>query len=100
MAVLLETFLPPLYVKVRLKVMPKVLSKKRNGAAQTSPYAQAAAKTTAANNIFKMNTDMGQHVLKNPGVAQAIVDKADLKQSDVRSSPERWRAGFYMADTH
>lgn len=32
--------------------------------------------------IFKMNTDLGQHVLKNPGVAQAIVDKANLKQSD------------------
>ncbi|KAL8927401.1 MAG: hypothetical protein Q9172_001399, partial [Xanthocarpia lactea] len=30
-----------------------------------------------------MNTNIGQHVLKNPGVAQAIVDKADLKQSDV-----------------
>ncbi len=29
-----------------------------------------------------MNTDIGQHVLKNPGVAQAIVDKAGLKQSD------------------
>lgn len=30
-----------------------------------------------------MNTDLGQHILKNPGVAQAIVDKADLKQSDI-----------------
>ena len=30
-----------------------------------------------------MNTDLGQHVLRNPGVAQAIVDKADLKQSDI-----------------
>lgn len=30
-----------------------------------------------------MNTDLGQHVLKNPGVADAIVNKADLKQSDV-----------------
>lgn len=30
-----------------------------------------------------MNTDLGQHVLKNPGVARAIVDKADLKQSDI-----------------
>lgn len=30
-----------------------------------------------------MNTSIGQHVLKNPGVAQAIVDKADLKQSDI-----------------
>lgn len=35
------------------------------------------------NNVFKMNTDLGQHVLKNPGVADAIVAKADLKQSDV-----------------
>ncbi|PGH19066.1 dimethyladenosine transferase [Helicocarpus griseus UAMH5409] len=62
--------------------MPKAPSKKRNSAAQASPYAQAAAKTKAANNVFRMNTDIGQHVLKNPGVAQAIVDKADLKQSD------------------
>lgn len=64
--------------------MPKVNSKKRNSASRGNPYEHAAAKTKAANNIFKMNTDMGQHVLKNPGVAQAIVDKADLKQSDVR----------------
>lgn len=63
--------------------MPKASSKKRNGASSASPYAQAAAKTKAANSIFRMNTDIGQHVLKNPGIAQAIVDKADLKQSDV-----------------
>ncbi|OAT09667.1 16S rRNA (-N6/-N6)-dimethyltransferase [Blastomyces gilchristii SLH14081] len=62
--------------------MPKAPSKKRNNASQASPYAQAAAKTKAANNVFRMNTDIGQHILKNPGVAQAIVDKADLKQSD------------------
>lgn len=65
-------------------IMPKAPHKKRNGAAK-GPYAQAAAKTSAANSIFRMNTDIGQHVLKNPGVAQAIVDKADLKQSDVRA---------------
>lgn len=60
--------------------MPKALRQKRNGStAQKSPY----AKMKGTNNIFKMNTDLGQHVLKNPGVAQAIVDKADLKQSDV-----------------
>lgn len=64
--------------------MPKANFKKRNGASHdSSPYAQAATKTKAANSIFRMNTDIGQHVLKNPGVAQAIVDKADLKQSDV-----------------
>ncbi|GAB7366316.1 hypothetical protein MBLNU230_g8116t1 [Neophaeotheca triangularis] len=43
---------------------------------------KAAKAQKAAHNIFKMNTDIGQHMLKNPGVAQAIVDKADLKQSD------------------
>ncbi|KAL8930832.1 MAG: hypothetical protein Q9208_000373 [Pyrenodesmia sp. 3 TL-2023] len=63
--------------------MPKAIKQKRNGAAQnsSSPYTTKAAKTS--NPIFKMNTDLGQHVLKNPGVAQAIVDKADLKQSDI-----------------
>ena len=63
--------------------MPKAAGKKRNGAVESSPYAQAAVKTKAANSIFKMNTDLGQHVLKNPGVAEAIVAKADLRQSDV-----------------
>lgn len=63
--------------------MPKAAAKTRNGAAKSNPYGHAAVKTKAANNIFKMNTDLGQHVLKNPGVAQAIVDKADLRGSDV-----------------
>jgi hypothetical protein len=63
--------------------MPKASPKKRNGASSAKPYGLPAAKTKAANSIFKMNTDLGQHVLKNPGVAQKIVDKAGLKQSDV-----------------
>lgn len=63
--------------------MPKAAGKKRNGAAHgSSPYSPAG-KGSAANHIFKMKTNIGQHVLKNPGVAQAIVDKADLKQSDI-----------------
>ena len=73
----------PLYCRPR-STMPKVKQNKRNSAAKGNSYADAAAKTKAANNVFKMNTDVGQHVLKNPGIAQAIVDKADLKQSDVR----------------
>ena len=64
--------------------MPKAKQKKRNGSSsgdsQASPY---AAKPLSANNIFQMKTDIGQHVLKNPGAAQGIVDKADLKQSDI-----------------
>jgi hypothetical protein len=47
--------------------MPKVQKSKRNGASQG--MSDAAAKTKAAHSIFKMNTDIGQHVLKNPGIA-------------------------------
>ncbi|KTW28761.1 dimethyladenosine transferase [Pneumocystis carinii B80] len=36
-----------------------------------------------SNNIFKLNKDIGQHILKNPLVIQGIVDKADLKPSDI-----------------
>ncbi|KAL1584012.1 hypothetical protein WHR41_07429 [Cladosporium halotolerans] len=69
--------------------MPKVMRPKdaTSGVSKTDPYAGAQARkgsrAAAAHNIFKMNTDLGQHILKNPGVAQAIVDKAELKQSDV-----------------
>ena len=64
--------------------MPKSARKHSNGVSKSDPYAGAAVrKNKVANNIFKMNTDIGQHILKNPGVAQAIVDKADLKQSDI-----------------
>lgn len=65
--------------------MPKANGHKRQGSsAATSPYAKTAkvAKNAAANTIFKMNTDLGQHILKNPGVARAIVDKANLKPTD------------------
>lgn len=51
--------------------MPKVVSAKQN-----KPAAEKA------NNVFKFNKDFGQHILKNPLVAQGIVDKSDLKPSD------------------
>ncbi|KAK6433710.1 Dimethyladenosine transferase [Oleoguttula sp. CCFEE 5521] len=69
--------------------MPKPPRPTSNGGiTKSNPYVGAAARKPAKtggsnNNIFKMNTDIGQHILKNPGVAQAIVDKADLKQSDI-----------------
>lgn len=64
--------------------MAKPARKNSHGVSKADPYAGAAArKGKMSNNIFKMNTDIGQHILKNPGVAQAIVDKADLKQSDI-----------------
>ena len=63
--------------------MPKTIGKKKHGSISETPYALAEKKTKSSNAIFKMNTSIGQHVLKNPGIAQTIVDKADLKQSDV-----------------
>ena len=36
----------------------------------------------ASSAIFKFNTSIGQHVLKNASLAEAIVDKAGLHQSD------------------
>lgn len=70
--------------------MPKSRKPSSSGGTSSStPYARPAsasakaAASKAVNNVFKMNTDLGQHILKNPGVAQAIVDKAQLKQSDI-----------------
>jgi 18S rRNA (adenine1779-N6/adenine1780-N6)-dimethyltransferase len=60
--------------------MGKLKTPKRNGAATSTPYEKAQKQT---NNVFKFNTNFGQHILKNPGVAEAIVQKADLKPSDV-----------------
>lgn len=53
------------------------------GISKPDPYARKNKSAASHNAIFKMNTDLGQHILKNPGVAQAIVDKADVKQSDI-----------------
>jgi phospholipid N-methyltransferase len=61
--------------------MGKLKPNKRNNAASaSSPYTKAQ---TATNNVFKFNTTLGQHILKNPGVAEAIVAKANLKPTDV-----------------
>ena len=66
--------------------MPKSDPKKRSYTAMSNPYSKpstSSSKSSGSHAIFKMNTDIGQHVLKNPGIADAIVSKADLKQSDI-----------------
>lgn len=65
--------------------MPK--APKKGSHARSTPYSKSESVGAAklVNNVFRMNKDLGQHILKNPGVAQAIVDKAGLKQSDVRT---------------
>ncbi len=62
--------------------MPKDKRKRAHVASDASPYSKPSAKASAAHSIFKMDKDLGQHILKNPGVASAIVQKAHLKQSD------------------
>jgi 18S rRNA (adenine1779-N6/adenine1780-N6)-dimethyltransferase len=59
--------------------MGKLKTGKRNSAVGSTPYEKAQKQT---NNVFKFNTNFGQHILKNPGVAEAIVAKAGLKPSD------------------
>ncbi|OLN85898.1 Dimethyladenosine transferase, partial [Colletotrichum chlorophyti] len=61
--------------------MGKTKSGKRNDASSSSPYSRPA-KSNKTNNVFKFNTNVGQHILKNPGVADAIVHKAELKPTD------------------
>ncbi|KAI0406552.1 dimethyladenosine transferase-like protein [Xylaria palmicola] len=62
--------------------MGKAKTSKR-GSAGSGPYERPSKNKTAVNNVFKFTKDLGQHILKNPGIAQAIVDKAYLKPTDV-----------------
>ncbi|AEO57096.1 hypothetical protein MYCTH_2302881 [Thermothelomyces thermophilus ATCC 42464] len=61
--------------------MPKAAKQKR-AAASSGPYDRKASKAAAAN-IFRFDKDYGQHILKNPGISDAIVEKAFLKPTDV-----------------
>jgi 18S rRNA (adenine1779-N6/adenine1780-N6)-dimethyltransferase len=64
--------------------MPKAAKQKRAGAAASGPYDRKPAKGGSANtNIFRFDKDFGQHILKNPGISDAIVEKAFLKPTDV-----------------
>ncbi|KAH8691598.1 dimethyladenosine transferase [Talaromyces proteolyticus] len=63
--------------------MGKIQPKKRNGASSGSPYTKRVSGGVKKNPIFKFNTDIGQHILKNPGIADAIVDKANIKEHEV-----------------
>jgi 18S rRNA (adenine1779-N6/adenine1780-N6)-dimethyltransferase len=63
--------------------MPKAAKQKRSGAS-SGPYDRKASKGSSANtNIFRFDKDFGQHILKNPGISDAIVEKAYLKPTDV-----------------
>lgn len=63
--------------------MAKTKHAKRSGTASV-PYDRpgGGGAVKAKNNVFKFNTNVGQHILKNPGVSDAIVEKAYLKLID------------------
>ncbi|KFA73834.1 hypothetical protein S40288_07850 [Stachybotrys chartarum IBT 40288] len=68
--------------------MAKTKNGKRNSASST-PYERpngggggGGGGGATKNNVFKFNTNVGQHILKNPGVSDAIVEKAYLKPTD------------------
>ncbi|KAM4057554.1 ribosomal RNA adenine dimethylase domain-containing protein [Hirsutella rhossiliensis] len=66
--------------------MAKTKQAKRSSAGGTPYERPGGGKSSGAsgskNNVFKFNTNVGQHILKNPGVSDAIVDKAYLKPTD------------------
>ncbi|KAF4466447.1 dimethyladenosine transferase dimethyltransferase [Fusarium albosuccineum] len=65
--------------------MAKTKHAKRSSAS-SSPYERPSGNgggsSANKNNVFKFNTNFGQHILKNPGVSDAIVEKAFLKPTD------------------
>ncbi|KAL2269191.1 hypothetical protein VTJ83DRAFT_4037 [Remersonia thermophila] len=61
--------------------MPKAAKQKKNAA--SGPYDRKGSKSSGSTNIFRFDKDYGQHILKNPGISDAIVEKAFLKPTDV-----------------
>lgn len=61
--------------------MAKAARKKFSTSADPTGSSVSAEKHL--NSVFKFNTNLGQHILKNPLVAQGIVDKAGIKPSDI-----------------
>ncbi|KAH8167203.1 hypothetical protein CIB48_g988 [Xylaria polymorpha] len=57
--------------------MPKSVRSSRANSARQAPYDKASSAA-----LFKFNTRIGQHILKNPGIADTIVAKAMLKPTD------------------
>ncbi|KAL4930360.1 dimethyladenosine transferase [Aspergillus undulatus] len=55
--------------------------RKKGARAAGSPYAKPSKSAQASSAIFKFNTDIGQHILKNGAIADNIVDKANVQPS-------------------
>ncbi|KAL4799630.1 S-adenosyl-L-methionine-dependent methyltransferase [Aspergillus venezuelensis] len=55
--------------------------RKKGARAAGSPYQKPSKSAQASSAIFKFNTDIGQHILKNGAIADNIVDKANVQPS-------------------
>ncbi|KAL4945616.1 hypothetical protein BDV06DRAFT_22213 [Aspergillus oleicola] len=55
--------------------------RKKGARAVGSPYQKPSKSAQASSTIFKFNTDIGQHILKNGAIADNIVDKANVQPS-------------------
>ncbi|CAN8105876.1 unnamed protein product [Discula destructiva] len=68
--------------------MGKATGRPKGARPSSTPYERPSkskpntSSSSSKNNVFKFNTNVGQHILKNPGVADAIVAKAFLKPTD------------------
>ncbi|CAG8546744.1 9328_t:CDS:2 [Ambispora gerdemannii] len=68
--------------------MPKIKSKKLGYDHKEAQSSSKVASYSSKNNAMRafgplFNKELGQHILKNPLIAQGIVDKAGLRTSDV-----------------
>ena len=61
----------PSLISSASSIMPKTAAKKGN-ANRSSPYSPGASKAKAANNIFKMNTDLGYRFLEYRNIHSLI----------------------------
>lgn len=65
-------------------IMGKAKAVKRNASASSGPYQKPdkSSKGAKNNTIFKFNTNLGQHILKNGDVCTRIVDAAAIQPHD------------------
>jgi 18S rRNA (adenine1779-N6/adenine1780-N6)-dimethyltransferase len=64
------------------KIKMGKIARAKNSSGSKSPYQRPdrGPLGKASSSIFKFNTDIGQHILKNGAIADAIVDKANIQQ--------------------
>ncbi|GAW20986.1 hypothetical protein ANO14919_104990 [Xylariales sp. No.14919] len=68
--------------------MGKAKTSKRN--AGSGPYERPSKNNAATNNVFKFTKDLGQHILRNPGIAQASLFETNGRRTGDRT--RNWKS--------